>query len=58
VITQLGSCGIRLVCQYLDLTGLNRFVASSYGTQQKVSVQMEQALVEFDKEEKSDWQRE
>ncbi len=52
VITQLGPCGIRLVCQYLDLTGLNRFVASSYGTQQKVSVQMEQALVEFDKEEK------
>ena len=52
VITQLGPCGIRLVCQYLDLTGLNQFVASSYGTQQKVSVQMEQALVEFDKEEK------
>jgi hypothetical protein len=52
VITQMGHCGIRLVCQYLELTGLDRFVASSYGTQQKVSVQMEQALVEFDKEEK------
>ena len=52
VITQVGPCGIRLVCQYLELTGLDQFVASSYGTQQKVSVQMEQALVEFDKEEK------
>ena len=52
VITQLGPCGIRFVCQYLELTGLDRFVASSYGTQQRVSVQMEQALVEFDKEEK------
>ena len=52
MITQLGPCGIRLVCQYLDLTGLNQFVASSYGTQQKVSIQMEQALGELDKEEK------
>jgi hypothetical protein len=52
VITQVGPCGIRLVCQYLELTGLDQFVASSYGTQQKVSVQMEQALVEFDEEEK------
>ena len=61
VITQVGPCGIRLVCQYLELTGLDKFVASSYGAQQKVSVQMEQALVEFDKEErykKSAWQRE
>ncbi len=52
VINQVGPCGIRLVCQYLELTGLDKFVASSYGAQQKVSVQMEQALVEFDKEEK------
>jgi len=52
VITQLGHCGIRLVCQYVELTGLDRFVASSYGTQQKVSVQMEQGIVEFDKEGK------
>ena len=52
VITQVGPCGIRLVCQYLELTGLDKFVASSYGAQQKVSVQMEQALVDFDKEEK------
>lgn len=53
VMTLLGPCGIRLVCQYLELTGLDRFVASSYCPQQKVSVQMEEALVEFDKEERN-----
>lgn len=34
-------CGIRPICRYLELTGLDRFVASSYGSQQKVSVAME-----------------
>ena len=50
-MTLLGASSVRHVCQYLELTGLDRFVGSSYGNQQKVSVQMEKAVVEFDKQE-------
>jgi hypothetical protein len=53
VITLLGPSGIRRVCLFLELTGLDRFVAASYGTQQQVSVAMEEAIVAFDKEEKA-----
>ena len=31
VCVEVGACGIRLVCLFLNLTGLNRFVAASYG---------------------------
>ncbi len=48
-----GNCGIRLVCQYLELTGLSSFVASSYGSQQHVSQVMEEQLVAFGQAEKS-----
>ena len=34
VCTEVGACGIRLVCLLLQVTGLNRFVGASYGTQQ------------------------
>ena len=30
VCVEVGACGIRLVCLFLHLTGLNRFVAASY----------------------------
>ena len=33
VCTEVGACGIRLVCLLLTLTGLDRFVGASYGTQ-------------------------
>jgi len=52
VITLVGPSGIRRVCLFLELAGLDRFVAASYGSQQKVSVAMEKAVVAFDKEEK------
>ena len=52
VMTLVGPCGIRLVCLFLELTGLDRFVASSYGPQQKVSVAVEKAVVAFDEKEK------
>lgn len=52
VMTLVGPCGIRLVCMFLELTGLDVFVAASYGAQQKVSMMMEQAVVEFGEEEK------
>jgi hypothetical protein len=32
VMGLMGACGIRLVCLYLELTGLNRFVAAAYGS--------------------------
>ena len=47
VCVELGACGIRLVCLFLNLTGLNRFVAASYGAQQQINVQVEQAIVTY-----------
>jgi hypothetical protein len=52
VITLVGPGGIRLVCLFLELTGLDHFVAASYGPQWQVSVEMEQAVGEFAKAEK------
>ncbi len=48
-----GNCGIRLVCQFLECTGLSHFVASSYGSQQQVSHNMEAQIVAFDQAEKT-----
>ena len=53
VITLLGSGGIRLVCVWLELTGLNRFVAASYGSQQQVGTVIETATVSFGQQEKA-----
>ena len=47
VITLLGVGGIRLVCTFLELSGLESFIAASYGSQQKVTVSMETAVVAF-----------
>jgi hypothetical protein len=52
VMTLVGPSGIRLVCLFLELTGLDQFVAASYGPQQKVSVAMQEAVVSFGKEER------
>src|SRR5256714_13414470 len=51
VCVEVGACGIRLVCLFLTLTGLNRFVAASYGAQQQINVQIEQAMVAYDQDE-------
>jgi hypothetical protein len=48
VCVEVGACGIRLVCLFLNLTGLNRFVAASYGAQQQINVHIEQAIVDYD----------
>ena len=45
VCTEVGACGIRLVCLLLTLTGLDRFVGASYGTQHQVNRQVEEAIV-------------
>jgi hypothetical protein len=51
VYVEVGACGIRLVCLFLNLTGLNRFVAASYGAQQQVNVQVEHAMVTYGHDE-------
>lgn len=51
VCVEVGACGIRLVGLLLDLTGLNRFVAASYGAQQRINVQVEQAIVDYQQTE-------
>jgi hypothetical protein len=51
VCTEVGACGIRLVCLLLQLTGLARFVAASYGTQHQVNRQVEEAIVAYRHEE-------
>jgi hypothetical protein len=47
VCIEVGACDIRLVCLLRDLTSLDRFVAASYGAQQQVNVQVEQAIVDY-----------
>jgi len=51
VCVEVGACGIRLVCLLLTLTGLDRFVAASYGAQQQVNVQVEQAILDYQQTE-------
>ena len=51
VCVEIGACGMRLVCLLLELTGLNRFVGASYGTQQQVNRGVEEAIVAYRREE-------
>jgi Family of unknown function (DUF6399) len=51
VCLEVGACGIRLVCLFLNLTGLDRFIAASYGAQQQVNLQVEQAMVTYHHDE-------
>src|SRR5713101_186272 len=51
VFVEVGACGMRLVCLLLALTGLNRFVGASYGTQQQVNGRVETAMVAYRHEE-------
>ena len=51
VSVEVGACGIRLVCLFLQMTGLDRSIAASYGAQQRVNVQIEQAIVDYDQSE-------
>ncbi len=50
VCVEIGACGMRLVCLLLKLTGLNRFVGASYGTQQQVNRHVEAAMVAYRQE--------
>jgi len=53
VFTQVGPCGIRLICQFLELSQLDRFLAASYGAQQQVSQKMEAEIAAFGAQEQS-----
>ena len=43
---EVGACGLRLVCLLRNLTGLDRFVAASYGAQQPGNVEVAHASVD------------
>ena len=47
VITMQGTGSVRTVCSLLELSGLDQFVASSYGSQRAVTVEMEEAVVGY-----------
>ena len=51
--TQQGTCGIRLVGAFLRRTGLNQFVACSFGSQQAIARQLEQAVIAYDASQRS-----
>ena len=58
VCTEVGACGIRLVCLFLRITGLNRFVGASYGTQRQVDGRVEEAIVAYRHQESARLARE
>jgi len=53
VFTQVGPGGIRLVCQFLELSKLDRYAAPSYGAQQQVSQKMQAEMTAFAEKEQS-----
>ena len=48
---QANDGGIRNLCAFLKLSGLDEFIASGYGTQQAVARQMESLLIAFGEQE-------
>jgi Family of unknown function (DUF6399) len=52
VMTQVGSCGLRLVTMVLRLSSLDYFVASSYGVLRERGVTMEEGIVQFGEQER------
>ena len=51
IFVQANDCGIRNLCAFLELSGLDEFIASSYGAQQTVAQQMESLLIAFGQQE-------
>jgi hypothetical protein len=51
VFVQATDCGIRNLCNFLELSGLDEFIAPSYGAQRAVAEQMESLLIRFGQEE-------
>ena len=53
VMLFMSNGSIRSLSLFFELSGLDTFVASSYGTQQKVSVAMEKEVVSFGQQERA-----
>jgi hypothetical protein len=53
VCVEIGACGMRLVCLFLQLTGRNRFVGASYGTHHQVNRHVEAAIGAYRQEERT-----
>lgn len=51
VFVQANDAGIRGLCEFLELSWLDEFIAASYGAQQQVAEVMETRLLEFAQEE-------
>jgi hypothetical protein len=51
VFVEANDCGIRNLCFFLELSGLDEFIAASYGAQQTVAEEMESLLIRFGQEE-------
>jgi hypothetical protein len=52
VFGQVGAAGIRLLLTFLEVSHLDRFVASSFGSQQAVSRRVEQVIGDFGDQER------
>ncbi len=52
-ITLQGGAGIRVVCQFLELSGLSTFVGASYGTHQRLNAALEEAVVAIAHEQRA-----
>ena len=44
-MTLRGAAGVRVVCEFLELSGLSAFVGASYGAQQGLNAALEAAVV-------------
>jgi len=52
VMTLLAGAGVRVVCQFLELSGLSAFVGASYGTQQQIDAALEATVVALAEEQR------
>lgn len=54
VMTLRGPEGIRLVCEFLELSGLAEVVGASFGSIQKLTLKMQQQVAAFGKEQRDE----
>lgn len=52
VITLLGASGVRMVCLFMELSGLDQYVAASYGAQRQVNQEIEEAIITYGQQER------
>jgi len=53
VMTLMGHSGIRMVSAFLEHAGLDRFVGSSYGAQQKLSAELLDLVLDYEQQEQA-----